>query len=65
MTNGDSLIHDLSDRLNSITISVELSIRLLKRQSNPEVLNILERVRDDCGLCSSLLAELREQSKSG
>jgi hypothetical protein len=58
----DQTLHDLSDRLNGIMISVELVLRLLEGQDAKEVSQVLARVRDDCVLCTQLLGELREQT---
>lgn len=61
VSNRDKLIHDLSDRLNSVSISVELAIRLLEQQSgDAKVSQVLERVREDCTTCSETIARLRE-----
>lgn len=61
MTEQGRTLHDLSDRLNSVTISVELAAQLLG-SGQGEVKRLLERVLDDCGACSELLAKLREDA---
>lgn len=56
---SDDLVHDLSDRLNSIEISVELAIQLLEQSDAGEALQTLKRVRGDCQACGGLMSELR------
>jgi len=56
----DDLLHDLSDRLNGILISVELVLRLLDGRDSKDIAQILERVRDDCVASSELLNGLRD-----
>lgn len=60
VSDRDQLLHDLSDRLNGVTISVELALRLLKGSQGRDVPSLLERVLDDCNACSRLMAELRD-----
>jgi hypothetical protein len=60
MNRRDDLIHDLSDRLNGILISVELVLRLLEGRDGKDIAQILGRVRDDCVASSELLNGLRD-----
>jgi hypothetical protein len=60
MNSRDDLLHDLSDRLNGIMISVELVLRLLEGREAKDIAQILERVRDDCVASSKLLSDLRD-----
>jgi hypothetical protein len=59
----DELLHDLSDRLNGIMISVELVLRLLDEREARDVVQILSRVRDDCVASSELLNGLRDADR--
>lgn len=59
VTHRDDLLHDLSDRLNGIMISVELVMRLLDGRDK-DIVQILSRVRDDCVASSELLNGLRD-----
>lgn len=61
MSDRDKVLHDLSDRLNGITISVELAVQLLGASGGSEVSRLLKRVLDDCAACSKLMAGLREE----
>lgn len=60
MSERDELLHDLSDRLNGILISVELVLRLLQDRDAKDIAQILTRVRDDCVASSELLNGLRD-----
>ncbi|MFU8816185.1 MAG: hypothetical protein ACNA7W_12620 [Pseudomonadales bacterium] len=60
MKKRDDLLHDLSDRLNGIMISVELVLRLLEGRDSKDVAQILGRVRDDCVASTELLNGLRD-----
>ena len=60
MSKRDDLLHDLSDRLNGIMISVELVLRLLEGRDSKDVAQILGRVRDDCVISTELLNGLRD-----
>lgn len=64
MTDQDELIHDLNDRLNGITLSAELAVRLLSGQGNRELKQILERIGEESNECARLLAELRKRDAS-
>jgi hypothetical protein len=61
LSQREDLLHDLSDRLNGILISVELAIALLDadQPTSTEITSVLARVRDDCGACAELLSGLR------
>jgi hypothetical protein len=60
MNRRDDLLHDLSDRLNGILISVELVLRLLEGRDAKDIVQILGRVREDCVASSELLSGLRD-----
>jgi hypothetical protein len=60
MNRRDELLHDLSDRMNGILISVELVMRLLEGRDAKDVVQILGRVREDCVASSELLNGLRD-----
>lgn len=62
MTEPNRVLHDLSDRLNGVTISVELASQLLGQDGNPDVRRLLQRVLEDCAACSQLIATLREHA---
>lgn len=61
MKKRDDLLHDLSDRLNGIMISVELVLHLLEGRESKDVTQILSRVRDDCVTSTELLNGLRDE----
>ncbi len=62
MTEPNRALHDLSDRLNGINISIELAVQLLGQDGSPDVKRLLQRVLEDCAACSQLITTLREHA---